>query len=59
MAMPADSMAHLVTAEELLGLHLPGKSTELVRGQLLVREPPSTRHGSVAARIAYLLSDHV
>jgi len=59
MAMPADSMAHLVTAEELLGLYLPGKSTELVRGQLVVREPPSTRHGSVAARMVYLLSDHV
>jgi len=59
MAMQAESMAHLVTAEELLGLYLPGKSVELVRGHLVVREPPSTRHGSVAARLAYLLSDHV
>ena len=59
MAMQAESMAHLVTAEELLGLYLPGKSIELVRGHLVVREPPSTRHGSVAARLAYLLSDHV
>jgi Uma2 family endonuclease len=59
MAMPAESMAHLVTAEELLGLYLPGKSTELVRGHLVVREPPSTRHGTVAARLTYLLADHV
>jgi Uma2 family endonuclease len=59
MAMQAESMAHLVTAEELLGLYLPGKSIELVRGHLVVREPPSTRHGAVAARLAYLLSDHV
>ena len=59
MTMQAESMAHLVTAEELLGLYLPGKSIELVRGHLVVREPPSTRHGSVAARLAYLLSDHV
>ena len=59
MAMQAESMAHLVTAEELLGLYLPGKSIELVRGHLVVRDPPSTRHGSVAARLAYLLSYHV
>lgn len=59
MAMPADSMAHLLTAEELLGLYLPGKSAELVRGHLVVREPPSTRHGSVSARVTYLLADHV
>jgi len=59
MAMQAESMAHLVTAEELLGLYVPGKSVELVRGHLVVRELPSTRHGAVAARLAYLLSDHM
>ena len=40
-------------------MDIPGKSTELVHGRLLVREPPSTRHGSVAARLTYLLCDHV
>jgi Uma2 family endonuclease len=59
MAMPAETTPHLITAEELLGLYLPGKSAELVRGHLVVREPPSPRHGAVAARLAYLLSDHV
>ena len=58
MAMPADSMAHLLTAEELLRSDVPGKSTELVRGHLVVREPPSTRHGVIAGRLAYLLADH-
>lgn len=59
MAMPAESMTHLVTAEELPGISIPGKSIELVRGVLVVREPPSTRHGRVAARLSYLVSDHV
>jgi len=57
--MPADSIAHLLTAEELLRLDVAGKATELWRGRLLVREAPGTRHGSIAARLAYLLADHV
>jgi Uma2 family endonuclease len=59
MAMPADSMSRLLTAQQLSGVALPGKATELVRGHLVVREPPGTRHGSIAARLSYLLSDHV
>jgi hypothetical protein len=39
--MPAESLSHLVTAEELLGISIPGTSTELVRGALVVRELPS------------------
>jgi Uma2 family endonuclease len=58
MSMPASSI-ELVTAEQLAGLHVPGKTEELVRGQLLVREPPGTRHGSVAARLTFLIADHV
>ncbi|MEP7347667.1 MAG: Uma2 family endonuclease [Gemmatimonadaceae bacterium] len=49
----------LMTAAEVLYLDLPGKSTELVRGHLLVREPPSTRHGRVSARLLYLIADYV
>lgn len=59
MAMPAESVSHLVTAEELLQLDVPGKVTELVRGRLLVHEPPSTWHGSIAAKLLYLIADHV
>jgi Uma2 family endonuclease len=59
MTMPAESISHLVTAEELLRLELPGQSTELVRGRLIVREPPGTRHGTIAARLSYLVADYV
>src|SRR3982751_303845 len=59
MAMPADSTSQLLTAEELSTVALPGKATELVRGHLVVREPPGTRHGSIAARLSYLLADYV
>ena len=57
--MPAEFMSHLVTAEDLPGISIPGKSIELVRGFLVVREPPSTRHGRVAARMSYLVSEWV
>jgi Uma2 family endonuclease len=52
-------MSHLVRAEELPGISIPGKSIELVRGVVVVREPPSTRHGWVAARVSYLLCEWV
>lgn len=48
-----------MTAEELLYLSLPDKRTELVRGQLIVREPAGSRHGAVANRLAYRLTAHV
>lgn len=48
-----------VTATDVERLALPGKQVELVRGQLIVREPPSTRHGAIAANLGYLLSDFV
>lgn len=41
----------LMTASELLQLDLPGKSTELVRGRLIVREPPGTYHGLVQSNL--------
>ena len=59
MNMLAGPVSHLVTAEELPGISMPGKSIELVRGALVVREPPSTGHGRVAARLSYLIADHV
>lgn len=58
MAMPATSPP-LMTADELAVLNIPHKSTELVRGRLIVREPPSTYHGHLSARLTYLLGHHV
>jgi Uma2 family endonuclease len=43
------SSALPVTADDLLHLDLPGKRTELVRGRLLVSEPPGYWHGRVTA----------
>ena len=53
------STSALVTAEEVQRISLPGKVTELVRGRLIVREPPGTHHGAIAANLAYYLSDFV
>ena len=49
----------LMTAEELLVQQPPHKSTELVRGRMIVREPPSLYHGIASARLLYLLAHHV
>ena len=49
----------LMTAEELLRLDLPGKSTELVRGKLVVREPPSTYHGRVQSTLNIIVGSYV
>ncbi len=49
----------IITAEELARLSLPNKQVELIRGALVVREPPGTHHGAVSNRLAYLLTSHV
>ncbi len=41
----------LMTADELADVSIPGKVVELVRGHLVVREPPGTLHGWVAANL--------
>ena len=48
-----------MTADELLTLDLPNKSTELVRGKLIVREPPSTYHGRVQGILHTLVGSYV
>jgi Uma2 family endonuclease len=53
------STAQLMTAEELFHLKLPGKRTELVRGVLVVREPPGYLHGAITADLAYTLTSFV
>jgi Uma2 family endonuclease len=53
------STSSLMTAEEVERISIPGKVTELVRGRLIVREPPGTWHGAISARLTYLLMDFV
>jgi Uma2 family endonuclease len=57
--MRSEARLDLMTAEELERFDLPGKSMELVRGRLIVREPPGTYHGVVAAKLLVLLGQHV
>ena len=49
----------LLTAEDVAHISMPGKQVELVRGRLVVREPPGTWHGAIAANLTYLISDFV
>ena len=49
--------ASLMTAQKLLDI--PDKRAELVRGVLVVREPPGLRHGRVAVNLAVCLAGHV
>lgn len=55
MSLPTPA---LMTADELLRLHVPDKQVELVRGVLVVREPPGYRHGEVTARLTKVLMDY-
>ena len=41
----------LMTADELVHVHIPDKHVELVRGVLVVREPAGSTHGLVAMRL--------
>lgn len=53
------SIPHLLTAEQLERISIPGKVVELVRGQLVVHEPPGTWHGAIAAKLGSRLSAFV
>src|SRR3954463_16806775 len=55
--MPAD--AKVITAEHLETIDVPAKKVELVRGRLLVSEPPGFYHGVVAARLSHALMNFV
>ena len=59
MAMRAPQESRLLTAEEASQVTVPGKSFELVRGRLVVMEPPSTEHGRIQANISFVLSSFV
>lgn len=47
----------LMTAEELLRYPQPDKRVELVRGHVVVREPPGMRHGETAMRLGVAISN--
>lgn len=49
----------LITADELSRVSFPDKQVELVRGLLIVREPPGGWHGLVANRLAYRVTAFV
>lgn len=49
----------LITADDLERVSPPHMSTELVRGQLVVREPPGTWHGHIANNLAFALTSFV
>ena len=50
--------AALVTADDLLHVHIADKRVELVRGVLVVSEPPGYLHGEVTARLARILGNY-
>jgi Uma2 family endonuclease len=49
----------LLTADDLMRLQPPDKHTELVRGHMIVREPPGFRHGDIAVNLAVVISQFV
>lgn len=53
------STSSLLTATDLERMSFPDKQVELIRGQLVVREPPGTWHGAIAANLAHYLNDFV
>jgi Uma2 family endonuclease len=50
---------NLITAEELVRVSPPHQQVELVRGHLIVREPPGTWHGRIANNLAFALTAFV
>lgn len=49
----------VTTAEDLERLSFPDKRVELVRGRLVVKEPPSGWHGRVSAKLTIRMGLHV
>jgi Uma2 family endonuclease len=59
IAYVRDMTPATMTAEDLLRLNIQDKRSELVRGQLIVREPPGFAHGVVAFKIGRLVGEFV
>ena len=49
----------LMTAEDLMANPVPNMCTELVKGHILVREPPGYRHGYVGSQLLMAIGTHV
>ena len=48
-----------MTADELERLPETGKRTELVRGHLILGEPPGFQHGDVVVTLAAIMKEYV
>jgi Uma2 family endonuclease len=59
MADMTPRQAAITTADQLASVDIPGKWTELVRGRLVVCEPPGTWHGRVSAAVLLALGAFV
>src|SRR2546428_4823943 len=57
--VPNMSSPARMTADELLHVRIPDKRVELVRGSLVVREPPGYTHGRVTVSLAVRLAAHL
>ena len=57
--VPTMSSGSLLTADEMLRLNIPDKRVELVRGALVVREPPGVTHGRVTVNLAHRLMAYI
>ena len=62
--MPAEpayvpNMPSLMTADEFLTVNIPGKHVDLVRGVLVVREPPGYQHARTLAHLTAVLVTYV
>jgi Uma2 family endonuclease len=55
----AGMMPAIFTADELQRMSLPDKQVELIRGMLVVREPPGYLHGRVAMKAGSVIANHV
>ncbi len=56
---PKVSTSTPLTAADVERISIPGKQVELVRGRLVVREPPGTWHGVIAANLLVHLAEFV
>jgi Uma2 family endonuclease len=54
-----ENPGRLMTATDLLALGHGGNSMELVRGRLVIHEPPSTYHGRVQGTLHVLVGSYV
>lgn len=59
MSTPEPPNSPLMTAEELEGYPIRDKQTELIRGRLVVREPPGSFHGAIASNLNCFLGEFV